>query len=79
MMTREPPQEQNGLPPMVNIKQNASAKSQVVEGASHWPAVMSSCLLVTYGSPVYLVVDELRPCVLWPLMIELMVVLLTFF
>ena len=79
MITREPPQEHNGIPPMVNIKQDASAKSQVVEGASHWPAVMSSCLLVTYGSPVYLVVDELRHCVLWPLIIELMVVLLTFF
>ena len=66
MMTREPPQEQNGLPPMVNIKQDASAKSQIVEGASHQPALMGSCLLVTYGSSVYLVVDELRPCVLRP-------------
>ena len=36
-------------------------------------------LLVTCGRPVYLVVDELRPRVLWPLMIELMLVLLTFF
>ena len=30
-------------------------------------------------SPVYLVVDEFSPCVLWSLMIGLMVVLLTFF
>ena len=48
-------------------------------GASHQPALTGSCLLVTYGSPVFLVVDESRPCVLWLLMIELMVVPLTFF
>ena len=36
-------------------------------------------LLVKCGSPVYLVVDELRPCALWLLMIGLIVVLLTFF
>ena len=36
-------------------------------------------LLVTCLSPVYLVVNEFSPCVLWPLMIALMVVLLTFF
>ena len=30
-------------------------------------------------SPVYLVVDEFSSCVIWPLMIGLMVVLLTFF
>ena len=60
------------------------------EGASQQPALMGSCLTmeshmeshaVTCGSPVYLVVDESRPrpCVLWPLMIGLMLVLLTFF
>ena len=47
------------------------------EGASHQPAFMGSCLLVTSVCPVYLV-DELKPCVLRPLMIGLMVVLLTF-
>ena len=36
-------------------------------------------LLVTCVSPVYQVVDEFRPCVLWPLMTWLMAVLLTFF
>ena len=36
-------------------------------------------LLVKCGSPVYLVVDELRPCDLWLLMIGLIVVLLTLF
>ena len=36
-------------------------------------------LLVKCGSPVYLVVDELRPCALWLLMIGLIVVPLTFF
>ena len=36
-------------------------------------------LLVTCISPIYLVVDEFSPCVLWPLMIGLMVVMLTFF
>ena len=36
-------------------------------------------ILVTCGSPVYLIVDELGPCVLWPLMIRLIVVLLSFF
>ena len=36
-------------------------------------------LLVICGSPVYLVVAEFSNCVLWPIMIELMVVLLTFF
>ena len=30
-------------------------------------------------SPVYLVVNEFSSCVIWPLMIGLMVVLLTFF
>ena len=36
-------------------------------------------LLAKCGSPVYLVVDELRPCALWRLMTGLIVVLLTFF
>ena len=71
MAAGEPPWEQNGLPTMVNIMQVVSAKSQSVRGTSHPPAFMGSCLLVTCGSFVYLVVDELRPCVLWPLMVLL--------
>ena len=43
------------------------------------PSLEAAWLLVTCGSPVYLVVDELRPYVLWPLMTGPMVVLLTFF
>ena len=35
-------------------------------------------MLVTSVSLVYLVEDEFNPCVLWPLMIEIMVVLLVF-
>ena len=42
-----------------------------------WAAVW---LLVTFGSPVYIVVaDEFSTCLLWPLVIGIMVVLLTFF
>ena len=36
----------------------ASAKSRSVRGASHQPVSMESCLLVKWGRPVYLVVDE---------------------
>ena len=36
----------------------ASAKSQIARGASHQPAFMNSCLLVTRVVPVYLL-DEL--------------------
>ena len=35
LMAREPSWEQNGLPPMVNIMQVASAKSQSARGASY--------------------------------------------
>ena len=43
-------------------------------GGEHLTSQLSwaaAWLLVTCGSPVYLVVDELSPCVLWPLMIRL--------
>ena len=46
-----------------------TAKTRSASGASQQPAPWAvAWLLVTYGSTVYLVVDELRPCVLWPLM-----------
>ena len=51
--------------------------SRLKPGASRQPAFMASCqtiashMPVTCGIPVYLVLDELRPCVLWPLMIGL--------
>ena len=45
-MASEPPWEQNGLPPMVNIMQIASAKSRSVGGASHQPAFIGSCLAI---------------------------------
>ena len=35
LMAREPSWEQNGLPPMVNIMQVASAKSKSARGASY--------------------------------------------
>ena len=80
MTAREPRWEQNGLFPMVNIMLVASAKSRSAREASHQSAFMGSCLNISQmWQPVYLVVDELRPCVLWSLMIRLMVVLLTFF
>ena len=63
---------------MVNIMRVALANSGSVTRGSHQPASMGSCLLVTCGSPVYLVVDDFSPCALWSLMIGLMVVLLTF-
>ena len=55
------------------ILQIASAKSRSSRGASHQPADMGRRLLVTRICPVFLV-DEFSPCVLWPLLIELMVV-----
>ena len=68
--------------PFNNFKiplQTPLAKSQSVWGAFHQPGFMSSCLILfTRVCPVYLV-DEFSPCVLWPLLIELMLVLLTFF
>ena len=58
----------------------ALAKSQIVRGGSYQPPFIGNCLtIVRSGSPVYLVIDELRYSVLWPLMIGLMMVLLTFF
>ena len=80
-MAREPLWKRNGLSPMVNIIQVASAKSRGVRRTSYQSAFMGSCLtiLVTCASPFYTVVDELKPCVLWPLMIGLMMVLLKFF
>ena len=76
---REPPWEQNGLPPMVNIMRIASATSRCMRGASHQPAFMSSCLtfsemcLSCLPSSIRVI-----PCVLWPYVIGLMVILLTF-
>ena len=48
MMAREPPWEQNGLPPVVHIMLIASAKSRNVRGASHQPALMGSCLTISH-------------------------------
>ena len=48
----------------------ASAKSHSMRRAFHQPAFIGSCLF-NCVSPVYQVVDEFNPCVLWPLMIEL--------
>ena len=62
------------------IMRFTSAKSQSVKGASHQhlPSHHLAWLLVTRICPVYLV-DELSPCVLWPLFIELMVFLFDVF
>ena len=46
MAAREPPWEQNGLLPMVNIMWNVSAKSRSVREASHQPSFMGSCLTI---------------------------------
>ena len=46
MTVREPPWEQNGLPPMVNIMWIAAAKFRSVRGASHQAAFMDSCLTI---------------------------------
>ena len=48
MTAREPPWEQNGLPPVVNIMQVAFAKFRIVRGASHKPAFMDSCLTISH-------------------------------
>ena len=61
-------------------KRNLMAKSRSLR--KHLTSQLSwaaTWLLVICGNPVYLVLDELRPCVLRSLMIGLMVVLLTFF
>ena len=55
----------------------ALSKSWSVRRASHQPTFMGSCQTIV--SPVYLVVDEFSPCVLWRSMIGLMVVMLPFF
>ena len=48
------------------------AKTQNTRGVSHQPASWAAAwLLVTCSSPVYLVVDNLKSCVLWALMIGL--------
>ena len=58
----------------------ASAKSWVVGGASHQPAFMGSCLTISHMCLPCLPGGGLAsPCVLWPLVIGLMVVLLTLF
>ena len=54
---------------------NPEARGEYLTSRLSWPATW---LLVTRVYPTYLV-DELRPCVLRPLIIGLMVVLLTFF
>ena len=48
MTTREPPWEQNKLPPMVDTMQVAPAKSWSVRGASRQPASMGSCLTISH-------------------------------
>ena len=58
----------------------ASAKSCSVRGASHQPAFMGRCLTISHIClPCLPGGGWANPCVLWPLVIELMVVLLTFF
>ena len=48
MAAREPPWEQNGLPPMVNIMWVASARSRSVRRASHQPASMRNSLTISH-------------------------------
>ena len=58
----------------------ALANSRSVRGASHQPAIMGSCLTISYMClPCLSGGGWDSPCVLWPLVIELMVFLLTFF
>ena len=60
MTAREPSWEKNGLPPMANIMQIASAKSRSMRGASQQPDFIGSCLTISHMClPVYLVVDGL--------------------
>ena len=64
---------------MSKIMRITLTKSRRVRGASHEPADMRSCLTISpHICPVYLA-DEFSPCVLWPLLIELMVVLFDVF
>ena len=58
------------------LRLNPRAWGEHITSQLSWAAAW---LLVTCDSLVYLVVDELRHCVLWLLMIGLMVVLLMFF
>ena len=55
--------------------------SRSARGTSHQPAFMGSCLIISQMLQPCLLSSSsvLRPCVLWPLIIGLMVVLLTFF
>ena len=48
MRAREPPWEQNGLPPIVQIMRIASANSRSVRGPFHKPALMGSCLIISH-------------------------------
>ena len=48
MTARGPPWEQNGLPPMANIMQIASAKSRSMRAASHQPGFIDSCLTIRH-------------------------------
>ena len=80
MTARKPPWEQNGLPPMANIMQIASAKSRSMRGASHQPGFIGSCLTISHMClPCLPGGGWVSPCVLWPLVTGLMVVLLTSF
>ena len=54
MMVREPPWEQNGLPPIANIMWIASAKSRSTRGASHQPADMGSSMTISLTHLPYL-------------------------
>ena len=64
----------------INLLRIPLAKSRSVRGRSHQPAfVTAAWILVTCGRSVNPVVDDLRPCVLWPLVIRLICVLLTLF
>ena len=58
------------------LRLNSEAWEEHLTSQNLWAAAW---VLATCGSPVYLVVHELRPCVLWPLIIGLMVVLLRLF
>ena len=58
----------------------ASAKFRSVKGASHQQTFIRSCLTISHMClPCLPGGGWASPCVLWPLVIGLMVVLLTFF
>ena len=48
LTTKELPQKQNGLPPMINVMLIALVKSWNVRGASHQPAFMSGWLTISH-------------------------------